>query len=118
MPPAAPGPAIVILIAAAVAEEGLAQALWARLVGLLVPILATVLAVAVIGAVWFYEGQVAWLTLPCALIGIAAACLAWRRLGDEAVLCCALTGVALYWGVYQGAVPRRSVLQISPLAAG
>ena len=114
-------PAVAILIAGAASEEGFVRSLWARLVGLLVPILATALAIGVLGAVYFYERQVAWLTVPFAVIGIASSYLAWKRLGEgrgvEAVLCCALTSIVLYWGVYQGALPRMSVLRISPRLA-
>jgi 4-amino-4-deoxy-L-arabinose transferase-like glycosyltransferase len=114
-------PAIAILIAAAIMAEGLATKLWARIVAGLIPLLATVLAVAALGAVWFYQKEIAWLVLPFAVLAIAAALLCWRQLGQgrgiEAVLSCLAAGMLLYWGVYQGAIPKLQAIGISPRLA-
>ncbi|MDQ0393071.1 ArnT family glycosyltransferase [Labrys monachus] len=114
-------PAIAMLVAAAVTADGLARAPWARLVGLLIPLMAAALALGGLGGVWFYDRQVAWLALPFVLVAIAASIWGFDRLrrgrAIEAALGCLLTGVALYWGVYQGMVPNLQVFAISPRLA-
>ncbi|MGO4337785.1 ArnT family glycosyltransferase [Labrys sp. KB_33_2] len=114
-------PAIAILIAMAVFDDGLSRSLWARIVAGLIPLLALVLAVVGVGAVWFYQSEIAWLTLAFAIGAVAAAWLAWRRLGEgrgvEAVLACLATGLLLYWGIYAGAIPKLQAMAISPRLA-
>ena len=114
-------PAIAILIAAAVCDDGLSRSLWARIVAGLIPLLALVLAVVAIGAVWFYQREIAWLTLPFAIVAVATAWLAWRRLGEdrgvEAVLACLAGSLLLYWGIYAGAIPKLQAMAISPRLA-
>jgi 4-amino-4-deoxy-L-arabinose transferase-like glycosyltransferase len=114
-------PAIAILIAAAVCDDGLSRSLWARIVAGLIPLLALVLAVVAIGAVWFYQREIAWLTLPFAIVAVATAWLAWRRLGEdrgvEAVLACLASSLLLYWGIYAGAIPKLQAMAISPRLA-
>lgn len=111
-------PAIAILIAAAVCEDGLAIRLWARIAAGLIPLLALVLAVAAIGGVWFYQKEIAWLALPFAILAVAAAFLSWKWLGEkragEAVLACLATSLLLYWGIYAGAIPKLQAMAISP----
>ncbi len=110
-------PAIAILIAAAVCDEGLSRLRWARIVAGLIPLLTLVLALVGIGAVWFYQKEVAWLTLPCAILAVAASWLAWKRLGErrdvEAVLACLATSLLIYWGIYAGAIPKLQAMAIS-----
>ncbi|QEN86723.1 glycosyltransferase family 39 protein [Labrys sp. KNU-23] len=114
-------PAIAILIAMAVFDDGLSRSRWARFVAGLIPLLALVLAVVAVGAVWFYQREIAWLTLPFAILAVAAAWLAWRRLGEgrgaEAVLACLATSLLLYWGIYAGAIPKLQAMAISPRLA-
>jgi len=114
-------PAIAILIAGSVVENGLSRAFWARLVAGLIPLLALLLTVVSVGGVWYFSRDIAWLALLFGVIAITAACLAWQRLDEgravDAVLCSLLASVSIYWGVYQGAVPQLPALAISPRLA-
>ncbi len=114
-------PAIAILLSAAVFADGLSRRPWARIVAGLIPLLATVLAVAGVTAVWIYQKEIAWLTLPLGILAAAAAVLCWKQLGQgrnvEAVMSCLATGLLLYWSIYAGAIPRLQVIAISPRLA-
>lgn len=111
-------PAISILISAALFADGLSRARWARIVAGLIPLLTTVLAAVAVGAVWYFQKEVAWLALLLGLLAIATSVLSWKQLGQgrqvEAVLSCLATGLLLYWGVYAGAIPKLQAIAISP----
>ncbi|CAM5766923.1 glycosyl transferase [Labrys miyagiensis] len=114
-------PAIAILISAALFAGGLPRARWARIVAGLIPLFATVLAAVSVGAVWFYQREIAWLSLLLGLLAIACGLWCWKQLGRgrevEAVLGCLATAMLLYWGVYAGAIPRLQAIAISPRLA-
>jgi hypothetical protein len=115
-------PATALLIAATVTADGLARGRWARIVLLMVPAVALAVAIAGLWAIWHYQHQVAWLFLPFALVGTAAALLAWRRYCADAVPAgiglSLLSALSLYWGVYAVGIPSLPALWPSPRLAG
>ena len=102
-------PALALLVSAALVDDGLARRLWARIVTLLVPLLALALPLALMGAGYWFDHVVIWWLLPFAVVAVMLAVLAWRRLGagqgEAGVLLSALAALTLFWGLGWVAIP-------------
>lgn len=110
-------PALAILVALAADEMALARRAWARIVGLLGPLLAALLTAAALGAIWRFEHHVVAPVLACGLLALALAFLGWRRLSAgsvEGAMLSALAAVPLYWGVLGFGVAALPALWPSP----
>lgn len=113
-------PALAILVAAAVEADGLSRAMWARAVALLVPVLAVATPLAGLGAIWFYEHQIAWALLPFVGLAGVAGVLAWRRLPGrpvEGLAWSVAASLLVTSGIYGIGIPRLPTLWPSPRLA-
>ena len=114
-------PAVALLVAAALDEHEFATGRWARAILLLVPAVAVAAGLGGLIAVWYYERTIAWLLMPFALAGSAAAVLAWRRYAQdrpfEGVALSAVSAIGLYWGIYWAGMPALPALWPSPRLA-
>ena len=115
-------PAIALLVAAALDAGALAAGRWTRCVLLLVPALAIASASPASARSGTISRRSRGSWSPFALIGGAAAVLAWRRYGEgragrRCSPCRRSSAIALYWGVYFAGMPSLPALWPSPRLA-
>jgi 4-amino-4-deoxy-L-arabinose transferase-like glycosyltransferase len=111
-------PALAILVSTAIVNKGLVRSLWARIVALLVPLLALALPIAILGAGWMFDHVVVWRLLPIGVVAVVLASLAWSRFGrgehEAGVVLSALASLSLFWAIGWAAIPAVSSIWPAP----
>jgi len=115
-------PAFAILTAAALFRDELqVDAIWKKLVGLLVPLVPVVLAVGVPVGLFWLDGTLTPAATALTLVAAVLSVFAWRYLARNDAASALVTTFAaaaiLYAGVYQFAIPEARSIWLSPRLA-